>query len=627
MDRKKLFRYGRFILVVAVSLLALYIIRNSPPNLGLKEIALIPVALAGFTISTSAAVITAAFFSFYSFLSANLIDGTELAANLLHSLSLLILAVATGSFASYLKSKNLKELIEKRQLESLNKISTNFFASLEPAVVYDQFTRELRRLLAADGILLLKLTDQQTLKVLAEENAEELINNGFLRALSQFLKKVDQGKIVQLTAEELNHESSSFKSFFIAPVIENEIVVLASKKKRQLSGDEIRLLNNFLDESHLALTGAKYYTIKEQQSRLINVIAELNKAAASLAETDELIRAAIRKVFEYTNADLASFFTFKGEQAELFEYIARPEFNRPETIQELEKVLSFREYANELNRQLSPLIVKGNVSYPASLKELSERTGASVAIYLPLIIKEKNAGGIIVLFQKEPLQELNHEFLNSLSAEVSMVFYNSKLISEIKNLTLKTVEAIAAAFDAANPYTKGHSQKVAKYATEIAKIMGLSLKEIREIQYAALLHDMGRIFIEGEVLNAPRKLTDKEVQKIRKVPAISSKIVEKINFFSSIVPLIYHHKEHYDGSGYPSGLKGETIPLGSRIIHVAESYVAMTSDRPHRPALSITDAIRELKKNSGHQFDPRVVNAMIKVLKKENPSLLIDTVA
>ena len=607
-------------------MLAFYIIRNSPSSFDLKELALIPVALAGFTISPAAAVTVAAFFSFYSFLSANIIDGAVLVANLLHSFSLFLLAVATGSFASYLRSKNQKTLIEKKQLESLNKISTNFFASLEPAVVYDQFTRELRRLLAADGILLIKIANPQTVKVLAEENAEELISDGFLRTISRFLNKVESGQVVQLTAEELGH-NGSYKSFFIAPVIENEFVVLASRKARKLTGDEIRILNNFLDESHLALTGAKYYTIKEQQSRLIKVIAELNKSVSSLAETDELIRVTLRKVFEYTNADLASIFVFKEEQAELIEYLARSDFNRPEKIQELEKVLALREHVRELNHQSTPVIARKNESHLMSLKELLERTGASVAIYLPLIIKNDNAGCIIVLFQKEPLQELNQDFLSSLAVEVSMVFYNSKLMSEIKNLTLKTVEAIVAAFDAANPYTRGHSQKVAKYATEIAKILGLNLKEIREIQYAALLHDIGRIFIEDRILNAPRKLTEEEIQRIRKVPAISSRIFERINFFTNIIPIIYHHKEHYDGSGYPSGLKGENIPLGSRIIHVAESYVAMTSDRPHREALSITDAIQEMKKNSGSQFDPKIVDALIKALKKENPSLFIDVVA
>jgi HD-GYP domain-containing protein (c-di-GMP phosphodiesterase class II) len=623
MDRRKLLNFGKYAIIALTSLFTLYTIHFSTFGANLQELALIPVVLAGFLHSTTSAVAIAVFFSLYSFLSAKIIDGSILVVNLLHSFSLILVAVLTGGFASYLKSKNLRSSIEKKQLESLNKLSTNFFTSLEPAVVYDQFTRELRKLLATDAAMLLKVNDKQTVKVLAEENAEALLVDQFLQALLPVLNNIQEGQVAQIAAEELKHESP-FRSFFAVPVIEDEYALLASKKNRKLTADEIKLLNSFLDEAHLALTGAKYYTLKEQQARLIKIIAELNKTAASLAETDELIRAAVRKVFEYTNADIVAFFVFKDERLSLSEYLARPEYNQPEKLQELERILSYKEHFKELYQQSTAILVSENHASNKSLKELLESTGAKMVSYLPVIINGKTAACIFAIFYKELLQEIKQEFLNSLTAEVSMVFYNSRLISQIKNLTLKTVEAIAAAFDATNPYTKGHSQKVAKYATEIAKTMGLGTKEVREIQYAALLHDMGRIFVDEDILNAPRKLTQKELEKIRKIPAISSRIFEHINFFSNIMPLIYFHKEHYDGSGYPDGLKGENIPLGSRIIHVAESYVAMTSDRPHRAAFSVLDAVEELRKNSGTQFDPKVVDALIKVLKKEYPALFVN---
>lgn len=132
---------------------------------------------------------------------------------------------------------------------------------------------------------------------------------------------------------------------------------------------------------------------------------------------------------------------------------------------------------------------------------------------------------------------------------------------------------------------------------------------------------MGRIFIDEDIINAPRKLKNDEMQEIRKLPLISSKIFENVNFFSNIIPLITHHKEHYDGTGYPSKLSGDEIPLGSRIIALAEAYIAMTSQRPFRKPLNTRQAIQEILESSGNQFDPEVVEAFIKILINKNPEL------
>ncbi|MCX7832229.1 MAG: HD-GYP domain-containing protein [Actinobacteria bacterium] len=625
MRRIKISKIANYVIVYGFYALILFIfnlIKHIPYS---ANIIFLPIVLAGFMLTTTSAVTVAILTSFYLLMSAGTLEAEKIIGIGIQSLSLILVAVISGGFSNFFKSRAMQEALEKSKLKSLNKVSTNFITSLEPAAVYDQFTREIRRIMAADGALLIKLSKNGALKVLAEENGSELGSKKSLTALKSLLSKIQSDEVLQISASEYGL-NTSFSSIFISPVVNNEFVVLASRKPRKLTNDEINLLKNFLDDAHLALNGAHYYALKEKQARLINMIADLNKYVASLSETDELIYASLRKMSEFLGSDYSVFLVLNDGRLDVISSFEKPGFNLDSRKLHLERLLLSNSFLSFVKTQDKPVVASAFESRETLLNEVIKEAAFSSAVFLPLIINEKIYGAIVAFFKNEIGIENENSILDSLSAEISMVFYNSRLLAQIKNLTLKTVESIAAAFDAANQYTKGHSQRVAKYSTEIAKELGLNFKEIREVQYAAFLHDMGRIFVNDEILNAPRKLTRDELEVVKKIPAISSKIFEKINFFSNIIPIIYHHKEHYDGTGYPSALKGEEIPLGSRIIHVAESFVAMTSDRPHRPAMGIGEAVQEIQRNSGKQFDPQVVNALIKVLKREYPTLFVDVV-
>jgi len=190
---------------------------------------------------------------------------------------------------------------------------------------------------------------------------------------------------------------------------------------------------------------------------------------------------------------------------------------------------------------------------------------------------------------------------------------NIQLVMRMQNTFSETIQGFAMAIEAKDRYTIGHSERVARIALEICRGLGLSEDETGRIFQAALLHDIGKIGIRYEELNKPEKLTPKEYEMFKLHPVIGKKILQPITFLQDILPLIYHHHEQYDGSGYPDGLRGEEIPLGARILAVADTYDAMTSDRPYRPALSHEVAIEELKRCSGTQFDPKIVNAFIKM--------------
>lgn len=188
----------------------------------------------------------------------------------------------------------------------------------------------------------------------------------------------------------------------------------------------------------------------------------------------------------------------------------------------------------------------------------------------------------------------------------------------LKESYFNTIQALAAAIDAKDHYTKGHSDRVAEYSVGVAKDLGLSENQVEAVKAAAYLHDVGKIGIKEGILNKPRKLTSRELNWIKHHVALSAKIVKEANLPWDITSIVYHHHENYDGTGYPDGLKGGRIPVGSRIILAADALDAMTSERAYRSAYTTDHAKSELIRLSGKQFDPKVVRSLLKVVEGED---------
>ena len=192
-----------------------------------------------------------------------------------------------------------------------------------------------------------------------------------------------------------------------------------------------------------------------------------------------------------------------------------------------------------------------------------------------------------------------------------------ELYTKMRKVYLDTIRALAAAIDAKDPYTKGHSERVAETAVALAQELNLSDREIENIEYTALLHDIGKIGIKDKILSKKGSLTDQEFDKIKEHTIMGAKIIEPVDFLKNSYKAIYHHHEKYNGKGYPDGLKSEDIPILARIIAVADAYDAMGSDRPYRKKLNKDKILKELKDQSGKQFDPEIVKALISVLDRE----------
>jgi len=195
---------------------------------------------------------------------------------------------------------------------------------------------------------------------------------------------------------------------------------------------------------------------------------------------------------------------------------------------------------------------------------------------------------------------------------------------QFKREFVEALTVLAKLIEMRDSYTAGHSEKVSMWSEIVARKLGLSREEQEKIKLAARLHDIGKISIPDGILNKPAPLSKEEYAEIKKHSALGADLFSNIKSLKEVSKIIRHHHEWYNGEGYPDGLAGEEIPLGSRIISVADAYQAMTSDRPYRKAFSKEKAIAELERGAGSQFDPKIVRIFIGILLGERENLRKD---
>ncbi len=240
-------------------------------------------------------------------------------------------------------------------------------------------------------------------------------------------------------------------------------------------------------------------------------------------------------------------------------------------------------------------------------------------IAIPIKSNEKTFGvlNIHLSSDNKTFTDYDLKFLNLLASEASITIENIKLYESIENFYFEMVQTLARVIDAKDAYTGDHAGRARKKARMLAEGLSLPKQMIRYVEYAALLHDIGKIGIEGTILTKPGRLSAEEYMEIKKHPYIGYQILSPIKFLGPVAKMVLYHQEWYNGMGYPEGLKGEEIPVGARIVAIIDAWDAMTSDRPYRKALSYQQAISEIKKGSGTQFDPNVVEIFLKIQEAE----------
>jgi len=240
-------------------------------------------------------------------------------------------------------------------------------------------------------------------------------------------------------------------------------------------------------------------------------------------------------------------------------------------------------------------------------------------ICAPLLVKEEIIGAIMMV-NKRDNSTYSHEeleLLSTIAAQAGIAIKNAKLYDEQQKTYLNTIQALVSAIEASDRYTLGHSERVTRYSLALARRMDLPEDRLKVIERAAILHDIGKIGIDLSLLHKEGRLTAEELRELHQHPLIGMRILEPIEFLQDVRLCIGQHHERYDGLGYPHNVAAGELLLESRILAIADSFDAMTSDRPYRKALPTEVAIRELHDNAGTQFDPVLVPVFVELLRDD----------
>jgi len=245
---------------------------------------------------------------------------------------------------------------------------------------------------------------------------------------------------------------------------------------------------------------------------------------------------------------------------------------------------------------------------------------AGLTIVCPVVMKRRLVA-VLAVGEKVSGQEFQAndlEMLRVLSESACMAIENARLYKDLQEAYVSTVRLLVSRIEEKDPYTHGHTERVAAYAVGIAKEMGFTVEEVQRIQFGAFLHDIGKVHTEDNVLQKPGALSDEEWRMVRMHPLRGAEMVKGVRFLERVTDMIRHHHERVDGKGYPDGLKGDQISVAARIVNVADAFDAMTTDRPYRTGLTVDQALAQMTEKAGTQFAAEIVDILVQGFRSGN---------
>jgi putative nucleotidyltransferase with HDIG domain len=285
--------------------------------------------------------------------------------------------------------------------------------------------------------------------------------------------------------------------------------------------------------------------------------------------------------------------------------------NKKEECPNLWKVINLKDF----------LLLKNSDSLKEPELTMLGMQGAKSALCVPIMNREK-VHGVVVLCERlseerEPIDAKKIRLCQAMVSQMGVAVEIGKLYEILVDQLMETVLAMAETVEKKSPWTAGHSKRVTQYALMLAEELGWQKESLEELRIAGLLHDIGKIGVPGSILNKVGKLSEEEYPIIKRHPEDGAQILSRIRMLRPYIPIIRYHHEWMDGNGYPDGLRGSEIPLGARILAIADAYDAMTADRPYRQGFPKEEAVQRLVKAAGTQFDPELVDAFKRSIEKQ----------
>jgi len=398
---------------------------------------------------------------------------------------------------------------------------------------------------------------------------------------------------------------------FCLPIVQGDkiygyigICHLGSDLPEQVLG----LFSNFVDtltrEVQKELELSKLYETIRPRAIALSTVHTIHRLISSTLDLDELLPRIARLSMQVMQANRCSVKLLDKERNILV----------PVTTIDLRS-----------KRKLYPKELKVGKGVPGKAVKIEKILKGPDFLSVPLIDEE--VIGVITIYDKinnKSFTQFDQEIMTTIAEQAVIAIKNAQLYREQENLAINGIKSLASILDARGPATFIPRTAFVEIVLDIGKEMGLNQVARSSLHYAALLHDAGQLFVPDEILSKPSTLTGEEYKIIKEHPARGAKILEPTKYLKPVIPIILHHHENYDGTGYPHGLRGNQIPLGARIMTVVSAFLAMITPRSYRVTKTIDEAKEEIKRNSGTQFDPKVVAVFLKVLHRKEIQEIIE---
>jgi GAF domain-containing protein/HD superfamily phosphohydrolase YqeK len=392
------------------------------------------------------------------------------------------------------------------------------------------------------------------------------------------------------------------------------VIEVLNKQGGLFTRDDLDIMTFVASHASVMVENYRLLTGYEEKVRHLSTLMGLSTLLNSSLRKEEVRTRAIEAITRLMDAEAGSLLLVDEKTDELYFEVALGDVDNQKKIKEIRLKIG-EGIAGWVAREARPVIINDVQNDPRFFKGADKKTSFVTRnmVCVPVMTKGKVIG-VLQAINKSGGRDFTMSGLDAfgtLSHQVAIAIENSRLYDKLRQTFMDTAKALAEAIEKRDPYTGGHTRRVHRYSTIIARYLGLSAEEIERLELAAVLHDIGKIGVSDNILGKQAALDDDEFKVMKTHPDVGADIMRHVPALHDVMPGIKDHHERLDGRGYPSRLSGDDIPLMARIISVADSFDAMTTNRPYRKGLTVDYAISELLRCSGSQFDPGVVDAFI----------------
>ena len=536
-------------------------------------------------------------------------------------------AFIMGYMAEFTERESTEKARRMVELTALSGFATVFDSTLIEGKVYANLCNAISRSVSPDVVIIFRYDNEQDQFVVAAcDGVSESEANLTIPADYGMISKavMDRESMLLLDTDNVREyrqflESQRIRSVIYTPMKWREeiygVAFAGNQDRESFNENDLNLISAMSVQAGLAIHNSRLYSDLEDRIGELHAIFEIDKAITSAIDLETVLQQIVQMSIGLLDAKISSIMLVDEESQELViaaahglsdSYIDKGPIKVGESI------------AGRVISENKPIAVDDIRDDPRhAYADHARSEGLCSLLSVPLNLKDRVIG-VLNIYTDEPHSFNPHEvnLFTSLASQAAIAIENARLFESLEEIYIEVITAMASAIDARDAYTHGHSQRVTEYTVAIAEEMNLSGAEVDIIRNASILHDVGKIGIKEDILKKPGRLTEEERREMEYHPFIGTKILQSVKLLEPVMPMVYHHHERFDGTGYPDGLRGEEIPLGARIISVADAFESMTSDRPYRKALPIEEAMAELRYGSGRQFDPRIVEVFMKLAEE-----------